>query len=782
MCGLITACNTTKYLNDDQALLIDNEIEFLDESDLADQFGIESTMKSILNQKPNSRYIGIKREWLYIKGQEHDENYWLKDLMDRQGEPPAIQNDSLTSISENSLENYLFNQGYFDAEVDSEVTVRKKKAIVTYSITTKAPYTIDGLEYLSKDDGIQSLLDSLRRTSLMQLGEPIKDITYQLERARITTAFLDAGYADFYSGLVSPIRLDTFNGESKLLIEIFIPGGQSRHIKKSVGKVMVYNDYALGSSADPVDTVLQNGLTFYNYKKRPSVTEATINDKVYFKKDKLTSKTDFDNTYRGLGDLGVFKFISVTPITNPSDSSLMDYIIQLTPNERRVFDTGLDLNYSTVQTEGAGRNLLGLTGSARLEDRNLFRKAINLSVKAEVGAEINLAEVDSFNTFSTNVEAILSIPRFVGFPGTLKFLSLMNLGNKKLLNQKFYNSLEYRGSTKLAAQYQNVFVTDFYRYASINLSYGYDVPVNNRKRYQINTIGLNYYRPDTLSQFNQITRGEQYVLRSFVGDRLFTGFLYRDFSFFYRSKPSPRGHHWTTNLTHEFSGLEVWAVNSLYNSITNKTGKFVLSLDEDIDFARFTRLEFQYRYNYKITRSQELVFRFNPGVVVSFDSISVPYVKQFFMGGPQSLRAWQVREVGPGTNPVSQIIRNTGNQALFFSSGDIKLEMNLEYRFDLFWLLKSAVFLDAGNVWLWDDPENSGGEISGDFWKQIAVGTGVGLRLDIEFVLFRLDLGYKVRNPYKENNTYWFHHSENPIVIGQVLEDISFNLAIGYPF
>jgi len=772
---LLCQCNTTKYLGDDQYLIKETHVKFLDESEIADRFRIESDLKTILKQRPNTRYVGIKREWLYIKGQQLSKDRGVREFMFKNGEPPVVLNDSLTKESHRVLTNYLFNQGYFDASVTSKVDTNKKKVEVTYLLTTNAPYNVDEIIYISQDTAIQGFVDSLKKTTLLKVGRRVKNETYEQEKNRITKAFLNHGYVDFYSNLIRPLQLDTIGGQTKVRLEITSPGKGKKHIKKSIGNIYVYKGYDLGKKQQPLDTIKHNDLIFYEMESEPYVIPPTLSEKIYLRPGSIAKQEDYDNTYRGLSDLGVYDFISVNP-TQGSDPSKIDYAIQLTPNEKWVFDAGLDLNYSTIQTEGAGRNLLGITGSSQLENRNLFNRAINLSLKAEVGYEFNLDQVNRFNTFNTNFQATLKIPKFTGFPGTLRFLSLLKLGGKNILNPEFYKQLQLRASTQMNAQYQSVAVTDFYQYVNANLTYGYDVPINPRKRYTINTLGINYYRPDTLSQFSQITQNQEYVLRSFLGDRLFTGFLYRDFSFFYRSRENSLGNYWIFNASNEVSGLEVWAVNSLYNSITNKTGKFILNLDEEIDFARFARLDFQFRKYYKLRSNQELVIRINPGIAFSLDTFRVPYVKQFFMGGPQSLRAWNIREVGPGGNT------SFPEQPPFFSAGDIKLEMNLEYRFDLFWLLKGALFVDAGNVWLLKDASEEDGQFSTDFYKQIAVGTGFGVRMDLEFVLFRLDLGYKIRNPYKKEGSYWYNNKSKPIVIGRVIRDINLNLAIGYPF
>ena len=778
---LISSCNTTKFLAPSEELLVDNKVVFSDSSKVVDKLSLRSSLLQIIEQKPNSRYFGIKREWLFIKASQREDDFLLKNWLINRGEEPVIYDSISSDISVQNLQNYLFNRGYFDNVVSLEKEVKNKKVYAEYTIDAKDPYTIDELNYLSSDPGIVRLLDSLEATSILKIGDVVNDSKYQLEKARITRSFLNNGYADFYSNLISPLQIDTTNRQTLISLEIYPPPTQQRHTKKKVGKIDIYTDYDPGKKGLTYHDTTYNNIQFHTASEGPSVELPTILDKVFLKQGQTTSRTSVDNTYRGLGDLGVYKFVTISTQADTSQPDVVNYNIQLTKNKKYVFDTGLDLNYSTLQSEGFGRNLLGITGSATIENRNLFNKAMSLRTSAEVGAEVNLAQIDSFNTLSTNIETVLNIPKFMGFPGTMRFLSLMRVGPRKIISPKFYNDLINRAATQLSAQYQNVFVTDFYQYQQFNVSYGYEVPISNRKSYNIHTIGINYYRPDTLSKFGEITQNAEFIIRSFIGDRLFTGFLYRDFDFYYQSKVSARGNYWIANFNNEVSGLEIWAINSLYNSFTNKTGKFTLKLDKEIDFARFTTFDFQFRYYLQLPGNQSIVFRANPGVALTLDSLSVPFVKQFYVGGPQSVRAWQIREIGPGSDDISRQNRTNNSNQPFFSAGDFKLEFNIEYRFDLFWRFKSAFFLDVGNVWLIGS-DNEEGNLDQDFLKELAVGTGVGLRLDLTYALLRLDFGYKLKNPYKTNGSYWFNEELKTIKGANFFDVVNLNLAIGYPF
>jgi outer membrane protein assembly factor BamA len=258
------------------------------------------------------------------------------------------------------------------------------------------------------------------------------------------------------------------------------------------------------------------------------------------------------------------------------------------------------------------------------------------------------------------------------------------------------------------------------------------------------------------------------------------------------------------------AGAEIWAGNELYNAITGNSDTLRLSLGNgsNLDFSQYIRTEIDMRRYWQVAPNRSIAARFSFGIARSFGFTSdVPYVKQFFAGGPVSVRAWAPRGLGPGAyeDPLS---RDTRNNTRLYQTGDISLEANLEYRFKIFWLLNGALFLDAGNVWTIDYDANRCGsqflispqeytdcideegnvftQVNEAFYRQIAVGGGFGLRFDFSYFILRLDLATKLRHSYPfmpdetgaTESDYWFRDFRE----GYSLSKVAFNLGFGYPF
>ncbi|MEO0340640.1 MAG: BamA/TamA family outer membrane protein, partial [Bacteroidota bacterium] len=277
--------------------------------------------------------------------------------------------------------------------------------------------------------------------------------------------------------------------------------------------------------------------------------------------------------------------------------------------------------------------------------------------------------------------------------------------------------------------------------------------------------------------------------RSF-GDQLFVSLLFREFNYVYTGPTSRLGRNKFLSLNVETAGAEIWLANGIYNGFASQADTFRIG---DTEFSQYLRLEGDLRFVRNYSSKNALATRFSVGIARPFGSSQdVPYVKQFFIGGPNSIRAWPARSLGPG-GFIDSLTLDINNPLLFYQAGDLKLEFNLEYRFNIFWRLNGAVFLDAGNTWTVREdrsrPESQfvlrptevvdleGNSFMVDpFYKQVAIGTGLGFRFDFTYFIFRLDLGLRLKYPYKwQDDRYWVRPNE-------WLDDINFNFSLGYPF
>jgi outer membrane protein assembly factor BamA len=426
------------------------------------------------------------------------------------------------------------------------------------------------------------------------------------------------------------------------------------------------------------------------------------------------------------------------------------------------------------------RTLIGLSGRLNYRHRNLFQGAELFSTNVESGVEVNLGRTVSsrVNSANFNVQNDLLIPRFIDPIRFYRFINEIWPGRNGFLGDRTYRWLA-EGNTNIGLGYQYLSLFELYDYHSFTASMGYDAQPDLQRRLQLNHIGIDVFLPETKSNFDAILENNRFLRESFR-KQLFTGFLFRDYRFTQTGRNRPRGIN--VSLTHsaEVSGLEIFGINTLYNSLADQRGGFEIGNgDKALSFSQFAKLEVDTRVRHVISPSQELAFRFSTGLAFPYGPFTqqVPYIKQFYVGGPSSIRAWQIRELGPGG--FQDPFNNPDGDLPFYQTGDIKIEGAAEYRFDIAWIFEGALFVDAGNVWtVQDDPTRPDAVFSNNFLKQIAVGTGIGLRMDFTYFRIRLDFGYKLRNPYPIEGKYWLFDN---------FKDFSFrqfttNFAIGYPF
>ncbi|MEY2904537.1 MAG: hypothetical protein RJA52_553, partial [Bacteroidota bacterium] len=508
------------------------------------------------------------------------------------------------------------------------------------------------------------------------------------------------------------------------------------------------------------------------------------------KKGELFNQENYDNTFNSLSNLSIYRFVRIKyePVV---ETDTVNFIIELTPSQKMEMGVDFEVNYTNRSTSAGTGNLIGISLSPSLRHRNIFKGAESLFSSLSLGAEINqnVKGPRLWNTIDIRLQNDLLLPSFKDYFG---FWNQLN----KLKISKLYNSLNINSVTRITTSFNYLHLLDFYRYNLFNAAYGFEVSEDEIKRYFINHIGIDFLLPEINPEFLGVLGDNTFFQRSF-GRQLFVGFLFRELGYTYNGRQNRFGESNYFGLNFELSGLEVQAINSLVNSFSEKRDTFSFGTT---DFSKYIRIEFDGRYIRQITSQRSIAGRVNIGLATPFGySTEVPYVKQFYVGGPNSIRAWAARGLGPGgyDDPLTTSNRN---RLLFYQTGDIKLEGSAEYRFNLFWRLRGALFVDIGNVWTINEDLNrigsqfllkqkdiikDGNQFTVDpFYKQFAIGSGLGMRFDFTYFLFRLDMGVRLRNPFPEvtgvdsrlEKYYW----QNFAKFG--LRDINFNFALGLPF
>ncbi|MEM1121221.1 MAG: BamA/TamA family outer membrane protein [Bacteroidota bacterium] len=779
---LLFSCNTTKYLQEDEAFLEKNEIKFVSAKKVKKRKKLAADLLSIVKQKPNTKFLMINRRWFYYKSKKKQRE---KERKARRiiAELPSIYNEALATETAKSMEFLLAQKGYYNAEVTFETKIKRKQAEVTYLVQPKALFTVDTIRFISKDTAIQQILNQISSATLFQAGVSVSNQLYEEEKQRIRTHLRNVGYRNFYANYFDQLATQTDSSKTKQLalsLEVFPIDDSTFHQTYEIGEVYVYPNYNPQQNLSTLKDTLIDGFHFrIPTNKTMEVRPDVISDRIFLKKGMVYSQKNYDRTIRNLGELGIFKFANIDEKVSTDSTALIDFTIFLPVNQRRSVGGNIEYKNTSFSTLSSD-NLHGIETSLSYQDKNALGGSELFNANFRFGIQFGrTGDENLINTFDISPQFDLNIPKFRDVFG---FVRLMNgIG---IFRDQFYQNLLENANTRLSLGVNWSQRRGFWGYFSTDLSLGYEIQTSPNRRYFVKQLGLNIFRPTVEGAGAEIFAENPFLERTFNRDQLFTGLLIRDFGFSFAGQNPNKNSSWRLFLNTEVSGFEAMTINWLSN-ISNTEERENLQL-LGLDFAQFGRLDIDGRYYKYFRPTRSLALRLNTGIAFPFGtSNDVPYVKQFFAGGPNSIRAWRVRELGPGSyRDPSTFPSYTENQTPFYQTGDFKFIFSAEYRFLFFKLYgfdwEGALFLDGGNIWtLREDPDRPGSGLTTRFWRQIALGTGAGLRIDFDYFLLRLDLGYKLRNPYPNpQGDYWAGQEFRELGF----RGINYNLGVGYAF
>lgn len=767
---LLASCSGTRRLKEGEFLLTQNKIQIKGVG-FSERIFLGQELSTLIRQKPNTRYLlTIKRHLIYnYLEKRKNKKVLFRNTLNKQAEAPAILDTLLIADSKKNITNYLYNKGYFFSEVSHTVHASKsRKAKVRYSVQPNARSLVDSLHFHSTDTAVLGLLESTRELSFLKPGSPIDNFLFQSEKTRITDLMQQHGFAEFNPVYIDNLELDTLGRKNSIHIRVFTPAGKEQHTRYLTGNIEIIPDYNPQEKRLFARSSLDS-IQFANTPSKNSIRNKVLLEKIHPRPGTLFNKSEIDQTYLDLAGLNFYKFINIDSRIDSSGSNRINHSIFLSPHKKWSYDFGADLNYTSVRT--TGRNLFGLSGFYYLKNRNTFGGGEIFDFKIETGAELNFLDTFGLNSITINYLNSLTLPSFRDLTGSI-FLA------RKLLSPFHAIPQQPKTNTSLIFLVDYINLTSIFSYISLSSSVKYDFLISKRKRLTLNTFEINYYTPISISgDFNKILDSNPFLKASFTGRRLFTSLLFSNAQYVYQTRKS-RLWESTSIFTFDLSGAEAALINS--------TGKlfspdFNLDSLRNIEFSKFIKLEGDTRWYYHPGAKNTIALRASAGIALPYGkSQGIPYIKQFFLGGPQSMRAWGIREPGPGKDTLSRDIDQRGN---FYSAGDIKLEANVEWRFDLAWIFKGAIFADAGNVWLLPDETKAASQFTNEFYKQIGFGSGIGLRMDLSFFIFRLDWGFKLRNTYPdEKGNYWIPYGSYDKPLTQMVKRSNLHLALNYPF
>jgi hypothetical protein len=754
----IISCRSTKFVPDDKYLLQKYKIK-------CDNKSIKTEdLDAYIKQSPNRKILNIVpyHLWLYNFINSGKSKNWKQKLGNIVGESPVVLDDYLTKKSISQLKIYLNHKGFHNALVyDTMPKAKNKKAKVHYIIKTNEPYKINNINYVFEDENLKSLILEDTINSLINKKEILDYDILQNERLRITQHANNNGYYFFVKEYVYFIVDSALNNnKADLIIGIKksfkkLEDGtieEENHSKYNINNIYVYSDFNAKKSFENkdhyknIDTILFNNIYYLN-ESFDRVIPKTISDAIYISKNEEYNKDKVNQTYKALLQMGQFKLVNIKFIANDSLKNI-DCLIQLSP---------FTLQSYTLELEGTNTSgNFGVAGNILYQHKSLFKRGelfdlkFKGAIEAQSSVEKNVGGVIQeslpFNTIEFGVEGKINFPKFLLPIRSIEFVK------------------KYRPKTAISTLYNFQKRPDYTR-SILNISFGYNWQSSNYLRHVLNPIEVNSvklfaYSEDFLNSISNPFIKETYT------DHLITSTSYS--LIFNTQRTSIEKNFIYLRFNAESAGNLLSLSNTLLNNEKNEGSYKILGEK----YTQFLKTDFDIRRYNILNSKNRIVTRFFGGIAYPYSNSNViPFEKKYFAGGANSIRAWQVRALGPGSYIDSLPFPN--------QLGDIKLEANIEYRFKLFWLIEGALFLDIGNIWAINNSENRQGAVFefDRFYKEFAVGTGFGTRFDFSFFVFRIDIGIKLRDPELTEGNRW--------IVGNrkyLWNDLGFNLGIGYPF
>jgi outer membrane protein assembly factor BamA len=745
-------------------------------------------LKDVIKQKPNRKILGVARLHLgmYNLGSVGDTTvgdrkglgkFWKKSIkrefLRSNGEEPVFVDSVLTAKSVQQLTVYLQRKGYFNAIVTDSIFIKKRKAKVVYYLFPGEPYKVRSVYYSTQDKGIDTILTRLKNSSLIIRGQNTEEDILDRERDRIAADIRDHGYYFFNKNYITFERDSALNNHE---VDIYLYlNRQNENIETSAdeerqiedhhpyryNKLTLYTNYDSKEPDKPAirDTSYLGGVYFVNDVNKHYIRTNPLSYSIFIKPGDLFLQRNVDHTYSRLNDLKIFKLINFKFSEVPRNELQQDYLLNLnmmlSPLHRQEYKAESEFTHN-------GGNL-GIAGNVTYQNRNLFKGAETFELKLAGGLEALRNFADSletkrllfFNTYDIGPEINIGVKRFL-FP----FITKKQDSSYYSPNTFFTAGLNYQERP------------DYIR-SIAKMSYHYEKRISSFIRFkwylfEVNSVKVrldqSFY--ETLLEISDVN-----LLYSYKDHLITSGHVSFTFN---NQTQAPLKDFWfiTTNL--EFAGNSLWASRNIFGRniyAADSTGKYyVLGLK----YAQYIKPALDISFHKKLNITNTLVLRGNVGIGITYANSKnelLPFDKAFFAGGANDIRAWNARTLGPGSFADSINIEN---------GGDVKLEANFEYRSMVLKNLETALFVDAGNVWIRNDRSGllPGAEFdSKNILSQSAIGAGVGLRFNFTFFILRADFAVKLRDPALPETDRYVYSYKKP-----QLKDIVPNLAIGYPF
>jgi len=743
-------CSNTAYLVKGEKLYTSADVNIEEKESIPDKSTLEGQLELLAKPEPNGKLLGLFRFklWLYNIG-------FFKETF---GEPPVLLQSAAPDRVAARMRTLLENKGYFWSDVQYKVLVKDNTADIQYNIAIQSPYRINSI---TVKGGNASLVEAIRSTmveTFLAAGNQYDLDKLKQERERIDAALKEKGYFYFSSEFIV-FQADSTAGnrtvDLSLQIKRDIPA-EAAHVYKT-GNIYVYSGFSLNRDSVLIpagDTVSIGGCYYIDLDKMfdPDVIVRSI----FFRKGAVYSRDNHDLTLNRLMNLGVFKFVNIQFVD--ADSAGIPRL------EVHIYLTPLPTKNIRFELQGVSKsnNLAGPVFNSSFRNRNLFGGAELFMLSGEVGFEMPVGSGQSGgNSYEIGMRGELDLP---------KFLVPFRLGNVSSL---------FVPKTRIALGFNLLDRLQYYQLFSVDASFGYIWKESISKEHNFSLLSITFaHLANATQKFNDLLSTNPLLKKSFEQQFI----IGQNYSFTYNDQlEKDHKNHLYFKGSIDLSGNLLQLVQSLfYKQKATSDAPYKIFGTAYSEYYKFD-IDLRHYYN-TIDQRVSLASRLIAGIGAAYgNSSTLPYMKQFYIGGANSVRAFSPRGLGPGSYRIPDSL---AAKSFIDQAGDIKLEANTEYRFPILSILKGALFVDAGNIWLLrDDPGRPGGKFSSKtFLDEIAVGTGFGLRLDLSFFILRFDIAFPLRAPYLPQGERWIINKINFGDPSWRRNNLVFNISIGYPY
>ncbi len=831
---LISSCNPSKRVQEGEYLLMSNHAQIVYMDKHAENTPSKKEIKlaidkeelnNLIRQKPNRKIFGVSRLYLWFynminpqimankikkkkaridkkntrrgsKGKEEKEygKTWREWFAKEVGELPVIYDSSLAEMSIKQMENYLYNKGFFKPIVEYEVKLdsNKRRAWVYFTLAPEIPHRINKMEYHIQNPEINSMIrdEFLSKDSLIYKGDRFDMNNLQQFQSILTKKIRNQGFYLFNQTLVY-FQADTSLGDYKVNLTLFVDDNRiladetegeiklANYYKKFyIDNIFINTSYpALKNKNDeviPYDTLTyQNKSILYQHRFRyqPKLFQRTL----IISKDSLFNVDETELTFKKLFELGSFDLVNISYNQESSSDSSSGFLplnafINLNPAKNQ------SVSFETTTTNNGG--YLGISGSVSYSHKNIFKGGEQLRITLSGGIEaqqsLNNQEITTpttLNTIEISPQIELIFPHFVAPFSYQKF--------KRILNPKTSISLSYNYQDQ--PDYKRTTTTSYF---------GYKWNSSEVINHQLNLYQVSFTKIDKSQAFQDyLDNLNNAVLEASYSNNVIPSTKY--IGNFNNQKTYFQNQVFFARLLLQEAGVVTNLIYDASNATRDSSGSYLFT---GIPFANFIKAEVDFRSYKNFDENNSIAYRIDLGGAWTLQNLDViPFTEAFFVGGANSNRAWRPRTLGPGS-----YFDSTGVEA-YDKIGEVKIDLSLEYRFNLVSIIDLALFIDASNIWYMQraglDKDSPVVFNADRFISEIGIGTGFGVRLNFNFFLIRFDFGLQTKDPSAEPGERWIWQPKtlynqradninelNGTSLSHYHSTTIFNIAIGYPF